>query len=117
MPDTTIVSVVLTAPPFAIYSYGVPDHFAADDFPVGLRVLVPMAGGLRVGVVWAVGGEAPAGVTVRPVLWPLDRTPLCDPAYLDLVRNLASRHLAPPGRILGALLPRGPAHRPADLPP
>ncbi len=72
-----------------------------------MRVLVPMAGGLRVGVVWEVGGTPPPGVTVRPVLWPLEREPLCDAPYLDLVRNLAARHLSLPGRILGALLPRG----------
>lgn len=105
--DPTILSVALASPPFSILSYAVPEYFSAGDFPPGLRVLVPMAGGLRVGLVWETGGAPPPGVTVRPVLWPLERDPLCDAAYLDLVRNLASRHLSLPGRILGALLPRG----------
>jgi primosomal protein N' (replication factor Y) len=105
--DRTILSVALASPPFSILSYAVPDSFTDEDFPPGVRVLVPMAGGLRVGVVWEVGGAPPPGVTVRPVLWPLEREPLCDAPYLDLVRNLAARHLSPPGRILGALLPRG----------
>lgn len=99
--------VALTAPPYAILTYAVPPWFFRDALSPGLRVLVPVAGNLRVGVVWEVGTPPPAGVKLRPLVWPLERTPLCDAAYLDLVRNLACRHLATPGRILGSVLPRG----------
>ncbi len=102
-----IVSVALTAPPYAILTYAVPAEFPREAFVPGLRVLVPVAGTLRVGVIWETGVPPPEGVTLRPVLWPLEREPLCDAAYLELARNLASRHLALPGRILGSLLPRG----------
>jgi len=105
--DHVTLAIALTAPPFSILSYGVPETFRPEDFPPGLRVLVPVGRQLRVGVVWETGGTPPAGVTVRPVLWPLEREPVCDAAYLELVRNLSSRYLSPPGRILMALLPKG----------
>jgi len=101
------LAVALTAPPYAILTYTVPDGFAPEDFPVGLCLLAPVAGMLRAGVVWEVGVTPPEGVRLRPVLWPLERRPACDADYLELVKNLASRHMAEPGRILGTLLPRG----------
>jgi primosomal protein N' (replication factor Y) len=105
--DATILSIALTAPPFSLLSYELPRGFAAEALPPGLRVLVPVGQGIRVGVVWETGVAPPPGVALRPVLWPLERDPTCDAGYLELVRTLASRHLEPPGRILGALLPRG----------
>ncbi|MHC1711554.1 MAG: primosomal protein N' [Solidesulfovibrio sp.] len=104
---TATLSVALTAPPYAILTYAIPTCFPPETFAVGLRVLVPVAGNLRAAVVWEVGTKPPEGVKLRPLLWPLERLPLCDAAYLELTRNLASRHLALPGRILGSLLPRG----------
>lgn len=100
-------SVFLTAPPYSLLTYALPPGFGPEDVPLGLRLLVPVAGTLRVGLVWEVGAPPPPGVTLRPALWPLERKPLCDAAYLELVGNLASRHLATPGRILASLLPRG----------
>jgi primosomal protein N' (replication factor Y) len=104
---TATLAVALTAPPYSILTYAVPEGFSPDDFPVGLCLLVPVAGMLRAGVVWESGAPPPPGVTLRPALWPLERFPACDAAYLELVTNLASRHMAEPGRILGTLLPRG----------
>lgn len=100
-------SVALTAPPYSILTYALPPGFSPQDFPRGLRLLVPVAGTLRVGVVWETGAPPPDGVTLRPALWPLERLPLGDADYLELVGNLASRHLATPGRILASLLPKG----------
>uniref|UniRef100_I2Q281 Replication restart protein PriA n=1 Tax=Desulfovibrio sp. U5L TaxID=596152 RepID=I2Q281_9BACT len=100
-------TVALTAPPYSLLTYTLPPGFEPEEFPRGLRLLVPVAGTLRVGVVWETGAPPPAGVTLRPALWPLERAPLGDAAYLELVENLASRHLATPGRILGLLLPKG----------
>lgn len=105
--DQATLAIALTAPPFSILTYGVPEGFTLDDFPVGLRVLVPVGRQLRVGIVWERGAPPPEGITVRPALWPLERTPACDALYLDLVRNLATRYLSPPGRILMTLLPKG----------
>ena len=104
---TAAIAVALTAPPYAILTYAVPSYLAPGDFPRGLRLLVPVAGMLRAGVVWEADALPPSGVTLRPALWPLERRPVCDADYLDLVQSLACRHLATPGRILGTLLPRG----------
>ncbi|BAH76059.1 replication restart helicase PriA [Solidesulfovibrio magneticus] len=101
------LAVALTTPPFSVLTYAVPDGFALADFPVGLRLLVPVGRTLRVGVVAGCGVAAPPGVTLRPALWPLERAPLCDAGYLELAASLASRHMATVGRILGAILPRG----------
>ena len=104
---TAVLSIALTAPPYAILTYSVPPYFTPEDFPKGLRLLVPVAGMLRAGVVWDTGVPPPEGVTLRPALWPLERRTVCDAAYLELVHNLACRHLTTPGRIFGSLLPRG----------
>ncbi|WP_029458724.1 replication restart helicase PriA [Solidesulfovibrio alcoholivorans] len=102
-----VLAVVLTSPPYAILSYVLPPGFEPEDFPPGLCLLVPMGGTVRAGMVWEAGVPPPAGVALRPALFPLERAPACDADYLELVRNLASRHLATPGRILATLLPRG----------
>jgi primosomal protein N' (replication factor Y) len=102
-----VLAVALTSPPYAVLSYVLPPGFEPEDFPPGLCLLVPMGATVRAGMVWEAGASPPAGVALRPALFPLERTPACDAGYLELVRNLASRHLATPGRILATLLPRG----------
>jgi len=104
---TAAIAVALTAPPYSILTYAVPSYFTPEDFPPGLRLLVPVAGMLRAGVVWEAGVTPPQGLVLRPALWPLERRPVCNADYLELVRNLACRHMAAVGRILAALLPRG----------
>lgn len=104
---TKALAVALTSPPYAVLTYALPPGFAPEDFPVGLCLLVPMGATLRAGVVWEADAAPPPGVNLRPALFPLERRPACDAAYLELVCNLASRHAAAPGRILGAILPRG----------
>ncbi|MHC1788920.1 replication restart helicase PriA [Solidesulfovibrio sp.] len=104
---TAAITVALTAPPYSVLTYALPSYLDAGDFPRGLRLLVPVAGWLRVGVVWETDAVPPEGVVLRAAVWPLERLPICDPHYLELVGTLASRHMAPPGRILGTLLPRG----------
>lgn len=63
---------------------------------------------LRVGVVTDTAApNVPDGVEVKEALWPLERSPLLTPEYLVMVRQLAVRHLATSGEILGSLLPAG----------
>lgn len=105
--DHCLLAIALTEPPYAVLTYAVPEPFAPEAFPPGLRVLVPVGRTIRPGVVWEVGAAAPPGVTIRPLVWPLERSPVCDAGYLELVRGLGSRYLEPPGRILGTVLPKG----------
>ena len=97
--------VWLASPPYAALTYACPDWFPAPA--TGLRVLVPLGRGLRVGILQEPCASPPEGVELKPLVWPLEQTPLLDAATLDLVRELASRHMTHPGRILEVILPRG----------
>ncbi|UZP68660.1 primosomal protein N' [Desulfovibrio mangrovi] len=107
---STLLSIALLSPPFANLSYARPAWLPADLWKTGMRVAVPLgkSGGLRVGVVMDVQAPAaPAGIEVKEALWPLERQPLLTPEYLEMVRQLAVRHLLTPGEVLGSLLPAG----------
>ncbi|MBQ4616212.1 MAG: primosomal protein N' [Mailhella sp.] len=117
--------VALCTPPYATLTYSTPDGFPGFDWKPGLRVAVPLGNGaIRVGVVTAVFPDdderafaaASAGqhstkktsdITLRPVTWPLELTPLLPRDYMDTVEQLAARQYSSPGRILGSLLPQG----------
>lgn len=100
-----IWQVWLASPPYAALSYLWPD-WLSDPVP-GLRVLVPLGRGFRAGVLERPTEAAPEGVELKPLLWPLERTPVLDPVTLELVRDMAARHMAHPGRVLELVLPRG----------
>lgn len=97
--------VWLASPPYAALTYLCPDWLPNPQ--PGLRVLAPLGRGLRVGVLQCPCAAAPEGVELKSLLWPLEQTPVLDPASLELVRDLASRHMAHPGRVLELILPRG----------
>ncbi|KAB1443472.1 replication restart helicase PriA [Pseudodesulfovibrio senegalensis] len=97
--------VILASPPYQSLTYGLPDYFP-DPLP-GMRVLVPLGRGHRVGIVSGAASAAPAGVRVKPMLWPLEHKPVLDDHYMSLVRTLAARNMEPEGRVLENLLPHG----------
>ena len=106
------ISVALLSPPYSTFTYSLPSWLPVDLWRPGLRVAVPLGtGAVRAGVVLTRPepdmGDLPAGTAVRPVVWPLETTPLLSDEYLDTVRDLAVRQLTTPGHILGAVLPRG----------
>jgi primosomal protein N' (replication factor Y) len=73
---------------------------------VGQRVCVPLGKGFRCGLIW---GIDPAGADVpevKPVLWPLESSPLLSPDYLEFIHALAVRYAVSPGRVLGSVLPK-----------
>lgn len=97
--------VWLASPPYAALTYLWPDWLPT---PVpGLRALVPLGRGYRAGILQAPCAQPPEGVTLKPLLWPLERIPVLDDATLALVRELSSRHMVRPGRVLELVLPRG----------
>ncbi len=105
-----ILSVALLSPPYSNLSYAAPAFLPEDAWQVGMRCVVPLGRGamLRVGVVMdAAAAPPPEGVVLKEALLPLERTPLLTGDYLEMVRQLAVRHLATPGEILGSLLPAG----------
>ncbi|WP_285905467.1 replication restart helicase PriA [Pseudodesulfovibrio pelocollis] len=101
--------VTLVSPPYQTLTYERPPHF--PGLVPGLRVIVPLGRSHRMGVVAGPADDKalsqPEGVVIKPMIWPLETTPLLDAAYLDLAENLATRQMASPGRILETLLPRG----------
>ncbi len=97
--------VWLASPPYAALTYLYPAELPEPQ--CGLRVLVPLSRGLRAGVLQCSCESLPEGVDAKPVLWPLETAPVLDADGLELVRDLSSRHLTLPGRVLELLLPRG----------
>lgn len=95
--------ILLPSPPYSVLTYERPEWF--PSLAPGFRVLVSVRRSIRVGLVMA-SCDKPDFMT-KPLLWPLDKEPLLDKDYLDLVRNLASRQMAEPGAILSVLLPAG----------
>ncbi len=120
-----ICHVALCTPPYATLSYLTPGEF--PDFPwrIGLRVAVPLGNGaIRAGVVTAVfadddenalkqcsagqhGMKKNGDITLRPITWPLELSPLLPQDYMETVEQLAARQYSSPGRVLGNLLPQG----------
>ncbi|TVM17375.1 primosomal protein N' [Oceanidesulfovibrio indonesiensis] len=104
------VRVALASPPYANLTYEQPAWLPFEALLPGTRVLVPLGNGMRLGVVLSGEAEAPtddAGYALKPVLWPVERTPLFSEPYLDMIRNLALRQMEYEGRILGQMLPAG----------
>lgn len=99
--------VALLSPPFSSLTYALPEGFGPDDFSSGQRVLVPLGRSLRLGVVLGPEADAPPGVEIKPLVWPVETRPLLDADALALTASLAARQMVEPGRILGSVLPRG----------
>jgi primosomal protein N' (replication factor Y) len=104
--------VALLSPPYSDLSYALPGYLPAAAFAVGQRVAIPLGNGTRVGIIRAFEDQAQseaseAAFTIKEVLWPLERSPLLPPDYMDLIVQLAQRQTETPGRILGTTLPAG----------
>lgn len=120
-----ICHVAICTPPYATLSYLTPEEFPGFSWQVGMRVAVPLGNGaIRAGVITGVFADddenalkgSSAGqhsmkkngdITLRPLTWPLEQTPLLPQDYMDTVEQLAARQYSSPGRILGNLLPQG----------
>lgn len=97
--------VAVLSPPYAELSYLPPEGGPA--VAPGQIVLVPMGRSLRAGVVLPDEGEPPEGVELKAVLWPVDRYPLLDAEYLDMVASLGARQGVSRAMVLASVLPRG----------
>ena len=96
------VQVALPVPLFRTFTYRVPDELPLPD--AGARVLVPFRTSRDVGVVLG-PGEAPAGVTLKPVLAVPDELPALTPPLLALAQWMADYYAAPIGLTVRSLLP------------
>lgn len=101
------VRVVLPSPPFSQLTYSLPPHLPREAFAPGTRVLAPLSGGFRVVVVLGPEAKPLADVTLKPLLWPLERDPLLGADYLEMASNLSARLAEPLGQVLYGIVPKG----------
>ncbi|GAB6036016.1 primosomal protein N' [Fundidesulfovibrio butyratiphilus] len=101
------VKAVLLSPPFGVLTYSVPALFSGWDLPPGLRVAVPVGGSLRAAVLAGRDERPPEGVSLKDILWPLERSPLLSPDYVAMAENLAARQSIFLGQVLSSLVPAG----------
>ena len=100
------LSVALLSPPYTTLTYAAPEMFPPGLWQEGLRVLVPLGARMvRAGMILGNGADVPQGVRLRPVLWPMERFPLCRASWLAMIRDLAVRQMVSPGQVMGTVLP------------
>jgi primosomal protein N' (replication factor Y) len=99
-----IADVAFDAPVAHPFSYAVPEGWTLAP---GQRVVAPLRGAQRVGMVVAVREGAEAAL--KPLLRVADPAPVLVPAQLDLVRWIAAESLSSVGSTCAALLPPPPA--------
>ncbi|MFA9395292.1 MAG: primosomal protein N' [Halodesulfovibrio sp.] len=106
-----MLAISLLSPPYATLSYAAPAWLDDSVWKCGQRVVVPLGKGgmLRAGIVVSIDDDSSVkkGVVLKACLWPAEREPLLRPEYLVMVKQLALRHMATEGEVLGGLLPAG----------
>lgn len=86
-------------------TYRVPEVWVSQARP-GVRVLVPLRGRARVGLVLGQETQPPEGVaTILPVQEVLDEEPLLPPHVLELVRFVSDYYFCPPGLVAKTAIP------------
>ncbi len=95
------VAVPLPLPGTLIYAIPA----AITQLAPGSRVRVPVGRREVVGIVMALAGEAPAGVTVKEITEALDVEPVLSTQQLDLAHFVADYYLAPIGEAVRAMIP------------
>jgi primosomal protein N' (replication factor Y) len=94
--------VALPVPLDHTFTYGVRQGQSPQR---GARVIVPFSTEKLIGVVTAIGGNAPPDIQVRYLEAVLDEEPLLSPHLLELAEWAAQYYLAPLGEVLRAMLP------------
>jgi primosomal protein N' (replication factor Y) len=94
--------VALPVPLDHTFTYGVRQGQSPQR---GARVIVPFSTEKLIGVVTAIGVNAPPDIQVRYLEAVLDEEPLLSPHLLELAEWAAQYYLAPLGEVLRAMLP------------
>lgn len=89
------------------FTYSLPDDIR-EKVREGMRVLVPFGRGKTyIGVVASIGGEAPEGYKVKPILQLLDTVPSVLPVQQKLWSWIADYYLSPIGDVFKTAMPSG----------
>lgn len=100
--------VALLSPPYTSLTYLYPEWLPPEAVCEGMRVAVPLGNGLRIGVVLDTHVVPNISESLlKPLWWPLERTPLLSTSYLEMMHQLSVRQMEHVGRILGTVLPAG----------
>ena len=97
--------VALLSPPYLTLSYGSSPFFPDDVWRAGQRVVVPLGKAIRCALIVGTEPQTEEKRQLKPLLWPLEKRPLLDSAYLELVFELSKHHLHTPGHVLSTVLP------------
>ena len=93
--------------PFELFTYLVPPALESQ-VGVGVRVVVPFGKSKKyVGLVLAVHGNEPQGVTVKEIETVLDTAPIVTTLQLDFWRWIAHYYMCPLGDVFKAAFPAG----------
>src|SRR6267142_4550529 len=109
---TRIADVAFDVPLAHSFTYRVPDGWTLAP---GQRVLAPLRGASRVGMVVALRDGADARLKALDRI--VDSTPMLSPGHLDLVHWIAAQSLSSVGSTCTALLPPPAAKRTPDTAP
>ena len=104
----SVWSVAVLGRPHKVLAYLEPAYLPARVWQPGLRVLVPFgrADALRVAVLMRTNHVRYRAEKLKQILWPLEKEPVINPDYLEMLENLASRQLITPGKVLSYVLPK-----------
>ncbi|TVQ98254.1 MAG: primosomal protein N' [Desulfovibrionales bacterium] len=103
---TQVWNVALCSPPYRVFTYATPDYLPVSAWAPGQRVMVPVGGRTRLGVIMEPADAEGSGRTLKPMAWPLDRERLLTDAVLELIQHLARRQMVPEGLVLSSVLPK-----------
>ncbi len=98
--------VLLLDPPWLDLSYALPGTFPESFWRPGLRVAVPLGRGpLRPALLRLLTPEAPEGLRLRELFWPLETRPLLGGDLTEILCAVADRQGLARGQAAAGLLP------------
>lgn len=102
--------VAILSPPYSTLSYTVPEYFPKNVWQIGQRVCVPLTKNLRCGILLFADTEShnwgkENNYKLKSIFWPLEKEPLLQSFYLNMVVELAHRQLKTCGEVLANVLP------------
>lgn len=105
-------AIALLSPPYHTLTYTIPPWLPRTVWKPGLRIAILLGNKniLRTGVLVSFVSTKtyfPPHITLRPLLWPLEKKPLFSCEYIQMIEELALRQATYPGKILATILPPG----------
>lgn len=98
--------IALLTPPYTVLTYACPPAFPPQFWQPGMRAAVPLGNGaVRAGIITALQTEQDGDFQIKPLTFPMEKSPLLTDSYLKMTDELAKKQFVSMGRILGNVLP------------